>query len=301
MSAKDKKLDIINRLRKSQENEQNEIMLAAENIKNITTGMDVVQVELDKLVEAPKDWNFYSPLSKQKMGELIESILENGLLSPIILWEQEDNYMILAGHNRVKAFRLLYENTKDDKYRKIYAYIKKKNQLSEDEAKSIIIDTNFVQRQLSTAEKTRSIVVKYNQLGRKKRNSEGKNTAAIIADQYGISERMVYNYYKINNLIPEFMESIDNCTISLKAGLKLAAFDSEFQEELYLRHSDKLDNKTISKINIHGEKEEILKMLSNDALTRFVKVSLEIPSYLEKEFKEYVNTWLNERVSRDSK
>ena len=76
--------------------------------------------------------------------------------------------MILAGHNRVRAYSMLYEQTGNEKYKKIFACIKKKNEISEDEARAIIIDTNFVQRQLSTIEKTKSIVIKYNQLGRGK-------------------------------------------------------------------------------------------------------------------------------------
>ena len=103
MSAASRREEIKNRLRMSQQNEDNEIMLTTEKIKNITTGMDIFQLELDKLKAAPKEWNFYVPLNDNKMSELIESIIDNGLLNPIIVWENDNDYMILAGHNRVKA------------------------------------------------------------------------------------------------------------------------------------------------------------------------------------------------------
>ena len=67
------------------ENEDNEIMLTTEKIKNITTGMDIFQLDLDKLKLAPNEWNFYVPLNDNKMSELIESIIDNGLLNPIIV------------------------------------------------------------------------------------------------------------------------------------------------------------------------------------------------------------------------
>lgn len=299
MSTRGKAQDIINRLKKSQESEDTEISLTTENIKNITTGMDVFQIELDKLYEAPSEWNFYSPLSDQKMTELLESIMDNGLLNPIILWEQGDKYMILAGHNRVRAYTMLYEQTKDEKYRKIYAYIKKKNELTEDDAKAIIIDTNFVQRQLSTAEKTKSILIKYRQLGRKKRNSGGKTTAEVIAEQFSITDRMVYNYYKLKDLIPEFSERIDKGSLSMKAGLKLARFDQVFQKRLFEGYNDKLVNKKVMAFAANLSDEEIMEELSTEIEKPSIRVSFDIPIELEAEFRDYVSKWLSKNYAKN--
>lgn len=291
MSAASKSEAIISRLKRSQENEDNEIALTTEKIKNITTGMDIFQLELDKLKAAPNEWNFYTPLNDNKMSELIESIIDNGLLNPIIVWEQDHDYMILSGHNRVKAYSMIYEQTGNEKYKKIYAYIKKKNEINQDEARTIIIDTNFVQRQLSTAEKTKSIVIKYNQLGRKKRNSGGETTAGIIAKQYNLKERQIYNYYKLNNLIPGFMERIDNGTLSIKCGLKLAAIDPALQKNIYNNYNDVIDNNKIKNLNINADKEEIIAQLKNST-NEFVNITVKIPVHLQDEFKIYLDKWL---------
>lgn len=295
MSAVSRSEEIKNRLRLSQENEDNEIMLTTEKIKNITTGMDIFQLELDKLKAAPKEWNFYVPLNDNKMGELIESIIDNGLLNPIIVWETDNNdYMILAGHNRVKAYNLIYEQTKNEKYKKIHAYIKKKDEINEDEARTIIIDTNFVQRQLSTIEKTKSIVIKYNQLGRKKRNSGGESTAETIAKQYNLKERQIYNYYKLNNLIPEFMKRIDNATLSIKSGLKLADIHSDLQKDIYDNYNDVLDNNKVKSLNIKVDREAIITQLESETY-KFVPVTLKVPVELENEFRIYADKWLKEK------
>lgn len=291
MSATSRSEAIKNRLRISQQNDDNEIMLTTEKIKNITTGMDIFQLELDKLTAAPSEWNFYTPLNHNKMSELIESIIDNGLLNPIIVWEQDDNYMILSGHNRVKAYTMIYEQTGDEKYKKIYTYIKKKNEITEDEARTIIIDTNFVQRQLSTAEKTKSIVIKYNQLGRKRRNSGGETTAEVIARQYNLKERQIYNYYKLNNLIPEFMERIDRGTLSIKSGLKLAAIEPAIQKNIYDNYNEVIDNNKIKNLNVNGDKEEIIAQLTNST-DEFVNVTVKIPVHLQDEFKKYIDEWL---------
>lgn len=293
MSTLSRGEEIKNRLRKSQENEDDAIVLTTEKIKNITTGMDVFKIDLDKLEDAPKEWDFYTPLSDYKMGELIESIVDNGLLNPIIVWEQEENYMILAGHNRVKAYKMIYEQTKDEKYKKIYACIKKKDEINEDEARAIIVDTNFVQRQLSTIEKTKSIVIKYNQLGRKKRNSGGKTTSAIIAEQYNLKERQIYNYYKLNNLIPEFMERIDSGTLSIKSGLKIAAIAKELQRYMYNNYNDILNNKKIKDLNISEDRDALTNQLKSP-MKEFVSITVKIPVNLQNEFKKYTQQWLKE-------
>ncbi len=295
MSMLSRREAIKDRLRKSQESESTEIALTTDKIKNITTGMDVFQLHLDKLKEAPSDWNFYVPLNDYKMGELIESIVDNGLLNPIIVWEKEDGYMILAGHNRARAYKMLYEQTHDEKYSKIYAYIKKKNEINEDDARSIIIDTNFVQRQLSTAEKTKSIVIKYNQLGRKRRNSGGQTTAAIIAEQYNLKERQIYNYYKLNNLINEFMFRIDSGSLSIKSGLKLASFENHIQKYLYENFNDILDNKKIKELKVTKD----IEALSNELKTKsneFINVTIKIPLNLEEKFKNHIDKWIKENI-----
>lgn len=72
--------------------------------------------------------------------------------------------MILAGHNRAKAFKYLFEMDNGQKYRKIPALIKKKDEITEEDAWEIIIDTNWVQRSLSAVEKSNAKKEKYGSL-----------------------------------------------------------------------------------------------------------------------------------------
>ena len=101
-------------LAKISENEEK-----SENIVSrfkLETDENTIKVDIDKLENAPKDWNFYRKLPDDKFLELVESIQNKGLLHPIVVWEKEDNYMILSGHNRARAYQKLYEITNDEKY-----------------------------------------------------------------------------------------------------------------------------------------------------------------------------------------
>ena len=126
-----------------------------------TDGVAVTMINIGDLHDAPEQWNFYRPLPEDKFCELIYSIVQNGLLHPIVVWEREDGYMILAGHNRVRAYRALKEVAESTQYDEIPAIIKARNQIDENKAQEIIIDTNWVSRQLTAYEKTNSIIKKY--------------------------------------------------------------------------------------------------------------------------------------------
>lgn len=248
-------------------------------------------IELEKLENAPDEWNFYKKLDDGKMKELVESILENGLLSPIVVWEIEDNkYMILAGHNRVRAYEFLKVYLDD--YDKIPAIVYKKDDLDEDSAKMIIIDSNWVARELSKSEKAKSIFRKFEILGRKEHNGDQKKTRDIIAKEYDMSGRNVDKYKRINNLINEFKEKVDTDILSIDAGARLSVFEPERQQWLYNTFGDILRNSKILAIKSTMDKDEIEFVLSKKENIATIKI--EIPKKQHKMFKEKFSEWIEQ-------
>lgn len=247
----------------------------------------VVSVEVDKLKDAPNNWNFYSKLDDDKFLELVDSINNNSLLHPIVVWQQNQDYMILSGHNRVRAFKKLYEITHDEKYLKIPAIIKKNDEITEDMAKEIIIDTNWIQRQLSTYEKTQSILQKYVKI--KQSKNKGTKTRDVIASHLGITGRMVQNYISLNNLNSGFFEMLDDNLINIKQAIVIAKFEDYIQEEI-LKHKDDLSfniQLLKSALNIKN-KDRVIEILSaNDGLNEeenYIKVTYKIPKDKKSEF-----------------
>lgn len=278
------------------------ILGAGENVDLLTTftvGMDIIAIDIDKLVDAPKDWNFYGDLPIDKMEELVDSIRANGLLVPLIVWEQEDGtYMILSGHNRKNAIVQLLEEYKtyfpvkfeEEKMfyitnekikpvfnlnfiatlvdtKRIHCFVKKINEISEEGARDIIVDTNWVQRILTTMQKANSIIYKYTSIGRKQKakNGEGKNEGIrdIIAAQYKLKGRQVSNYLRLNYLIPEFQEQLQLNNLSIKAGVVLSQFPQDMQNWIYNKYGETLCNKNILHLKKEMTKLEIKKIFSN--------------------------------------
>lgn len=266
------------------------------------SGAYVLQLELELLDAAPQEWNFYKPLAEDKMDELIESIEQKGLLHPIVVWEraaeypEPARYTILSGHNRVEAFRRLYEATGDKKYAVIMAHVKKLHEIDEEQAKEIVIDTNWVSRQLSAYEKSQSIIRKYMILGSKEKKAHAKTLRRdIIAKEYNITGRQVYNYRKLSELIEPFQEMLKNQELGVKAGVKLTYFDADLQQWLYESFGEAVcDNKAINSLRAGMDKDELMNLFNPPAMEVSV-VKVEVPTELKEEFLKMAHKWIRSK------
>lgn len=251
-------------------------------------------IDINKLEPAPDSWNFYKPLPDEKFLELTQSIEKNSLLHPVVLWEREDSYMILSGHNRVKAYKKLYEITKDEKYAKIPAIVKRKDEIDENTAREIIVDTNWIQRQLTTYEKTQSILQKYVKI--KKAKNKGEKTRDLIATELGISGRMVQNYLSLNQLEPKFFTLIDDNIINIKTAVLLSKFSPKIQDEI-LKNYEKIsfDTELIKKAQKFDKIDDIMKILikSKDEKEESITLNLKVPKSKKSEFMKIYKDWLN--------
>ncbi|AHM57457.1 hypothetical protein EAL2_c21760 [Peptoclostridium acidaminophilum DSM 3953] len=263
------------------------------------SGAYVLQLELDLLDKAPLEWNFYRPLDEDKMAELVESIEQKGLLHPIVVWEQEAmypepaRYTILSGHNRVEAFRRLHEATNDPKYAVIMAHVKKPHEIDQEQAKEIVIDTNWVSRQLSAYEKSQSIIRKYMILGSKEKKAHAKGLRRdIIAQEYSITGRQVDNYRKLADLIEPFQEMLRSQDLGVKAGVKLTYFDGDMQQWIYDSFGEAVcDNKVVNAIKAGMSREEF-GALFNPEVGEVSVVKIEVPAELREEFVEMARKWI---------
>lgn len=254
------------------------------HLVSASTGLDSVLVDIDDLYSAPNDWNFYDRLPAGKMQELLESIVSIGLQEPVIVWKKDNSgkYMILSGHNRVHAYKILRDNQDSKKYAKIHAVIKD-NDLTEEEAKEIIVDTNWVQRQLTTIQKARSINFKYRKLKKDSLDKKLKfDINSIIADEYHITSRQLISYKCLSNLTEKAQNAVDNDKLSIKAGVALSKLMPEDQDYIIDNYKISVLNKKYSKIksacnNENGkiDKDKLSSLLNEQELS---SITIKVPS-----------------------
>ncbi len=262
--------------------------------------LPATELPVDSLTESPKQWNFYTPLPDDKMLELIASIQENGLLHPIVVWKRQGQpAMVLSGHNRLDAFRRLYQTTGDAKYSKIPCTLREG--ITEEQAREIIVDSNWVQRSLTPSEKARSISQKYALAGRKARAANGSShssTYDMIAAQYGLSGRQIARYVKLGSLCDELLILLDDGKLSLSAGVRLADC-SPAQQAMA---ADAVQQGGLSA----AQAAHIKAGMSDDAFRALlapkprptekqITLRIDVPAHLKEEFLTMASRWLEER------
>lgn len=262
---------------------------------NQAIGIKLHEINIDLIDDAPEEWNFFDRLNEFKMQELKESILENGLLHAPVVWQKEDKrYTMLSGHNRKNVYQQLFEETQNEKYKKMFCYVKMDKELTEDEARSIIIDTNFVQRQLSHKEKEKSVAAKYDIVGRRKRNSRQEDIATVIGKDLKIKRSQVYTYRSLRGLIAP-LSGIIGDKLTLEAGAKLAKLNKKTQEQLYAKQeeifSDKKISKKILKIDINSKTtyDQLLEQI-NEVEFQY-RYHIDIDKEHVERLKEFLRTW----------
>ncbi len=91
----------------------------------------------------------------ERLDDMVESIREHGILSPLIVWKNSGGYEMLAGHNRQNAGKLAGLT-------EIPVIVKR--DLSEKEAYVYVIETNVMQRgfaELLPSEKAAVLAERY--------------------------------------------------------------------------------------------------------------------------------------------
>lgn len=175
----------------------------------------------------------FKVIEDASLKALAKSIKENGLIQPVIVRPLFDGfYEILAGHRRTRACKLNGE-------KEISAII---IEVDDELANRIMIATNFLQRECHLAsEIARSYLIRYTDLKRKKGlkeensprgNFDGK-IEEMMEKEFSASKTNVYRYLRLNNLIPELLDELDDKKLNIKIAVELSYLDEKSQRIVY--------------------------------------------------------------------
>lgn len=235
------------------EDEDNQEVAKYEKEENITATL----IEDSKLEDYPNQpFKLYD---KEKRNEMIESIRINGIMQPLIVRPIDNGkYQILAGHNRRSCAREL-GITK-------YPCIIKKN-LTDDEAKIYLIDTNLCTRdKISPMERARAYKIKYDTY--KKRNINTSMFEEIKKDNEGAlntlikeektSAGSIQRYLRLMYLVPSLQDLVDKGKISLTVGEKLSFLPNEEQKFVaeIIKDNIKINDGMAQKIRKESERNK---------------------------------------------
>lgn len=265
-----------------------------------------------ELDPAPSEWNHYKPLSDDLFEDLRDSIESHGILHPVVVWQQHDSsYMILSGHNRIRAVESLFEEERSDG--KVKCVVFPFHSLTKHRAMDIIYDGN-IQRSLSFLERAQTIVGKLRL---------HKNDYEEVSKQCNMSVRSIKSHVNIlKNVQSELIDLVDKGVLPLRECIRISSMSKESQKALYnIYHSFDLSselflllikqlkepylispediytqyNKTI--VDLEQSKEA---MASTDNSTVSITVSVDVPQHfaktVEKEIQQIVDAYVKKQI-----
>ena len=262
-------------------NDESDFIIEDEEIEN----NKIVMINEKNLENYPNQP--FSLYEGDKKKEMIESIKLNGIMQPLIVRPLSNGkYQILAGHNRRMCAKEIGIN-------ELPCIIK--NNLSEDEAKIYLIDTNLCTRDnISPIEKAKAYRIKYDTYKKRKIQTsvieeikrDNNGLRAELAREEKTSNGTIQRYLRLTYLISELQELIEQGKLSINLGEKISFIPNEEQKilnEMILNKEIKLNEKLIRKIRNtlaikkldkpgqHLSKEEIIDVIGDKS-----KIKLDI-------------------------
>ena len=187
-------------------------------MKNITI------IPVNKL--RPFDGHPYKIKDDDEMNALIDSIQENGILSPVIVRpiENTNEYEVISGHRRLHAAE---KAGITEVPALIYA-------LDRDSAAIAVVDSNLHREHILPSEKAFAYKLKRDAL-----SCQGKRTD-LTSDQVGPkltaneisdsdSATQVKRYIRLTHLVPQLLDCMDEGKMAFSVGVELSYLNDDFQ------------------------------------------------------------------------
>ena len=174
----------------------------------------------------------FKVLLDESMDELVESIKQSGVLSPIVARPHKDGgYEILSGHRRVKACEIAGIT-------EVPVVIK---DLDDDTATILLVDSNLQRENILPSEKAYAYQMKLEAMKRKAGRPSLENLSQIgtnfrsdeiLANQTGESRNQIQRYIRLTNLIDPILDMVDDKEIALNAAVELSYLGSKEQSDV---------------------------------------------------------------------
>lgn len=279
-----------------------------------------VMIPIDKLHPFPD--HPYKVVDNEEMDRLVNSILEHGILTPILarpIENTDGELEILSGHRRCHAAKRAF----------LSAVPTIVCALTRDEAAILVVDSNLHRERLLPSEKAKAYKLKFDALKHQGRydyvfdddtsgqvvpKPDDRRTSALIGEAMGESYKTVDRYIRLTELIPDLMSLVDSGRIAFSVGVELSYLNEEQQHEISL-DAEVLERTPSYSQAVRMHKEHNLGTLTIERMQEIMnedkpnqkehlslpmeRISKYIPKgYTPKQAQEYVESVLEQAYKR---
>ena len=187
---------------------------------------DIPISEIDEFPDHP-----FKVLMDEDMEQLVESVKRNGVMTPATVRLKEDGrYELISGHRRKKACELAGLET-------IKCEVK---DLTRDEAIIIMVESNLQRSVILPSEKAFAYKMRLEAMDRQgKRNDltscpmgNKLTSASEVAKDVGDSERQIFRFIRLTELVPEILQMVDERQIAFRPAVEISHLAEEQQYTL---------------------------------------------------------------------
>ena len=170
----------------------------------------------------------------EDMDQLVQSIKERGIITPVTLRPKEDGrYEIVSGHRRKKACELAGFDAVKAEVR----------EMTRDEAIILMVESNLQRSVILPSEKAFSYKMRLEAMNRQGQRTDltcspegnklpGVKSSTVMAEEVGESKNTIFRYIRLTELIPELLDLVDEGRIAFRPAVELSYLQKEEQRAL---------------------------------------------------------------------
>ena len=168
----------------------------------------------------------------EDMIQLVESVKEQGVITPATVRQKEDGrYELISGHRRKRACELAgFEALRCEVV-----------DLDRDAATVLMVESNYQRSQILPSEKAFAYKMRLEamnrQAGRPRKENptpvvsdlDGQRTNEILGNEVGESREQIRRYIRLTSLVPELLDLVDEGKIKMRPAVELSYLDEDNQ------------------------------------------------------------------------
>ena len=175
----------------------------------------------------PFENNPFQSVDEKEYDELRDSIINFGIITPLIVNKSDDGYEIISGHRR-------WQIAKELKLDVVPVYVR---DFSKEEAVINFVDCNLGREKILPSEKARAYKMKHDAM--KKQGARTDLTSSQVGTKFRSDEKLaetmpdsrmqIQRYIRLNNLQPALLEMVDEKRIAFIPAVELSYLTEEEQ------------------------------------------------------------------------
>lgn len=208
-------------------------LTSIDELLGVVNEESAMEIEIDKIKSFAG--HPFKVIDDEKMQDLIESISESGVLTPVLIRpDQNVGYEMISGHRRMHAAQKAGLIT-------IPAIVR---EMTDDEAVIAMVDANIQREELLPSEKAFAYKMKLAAMkrqgcrhdltsGQNDQKLSGSVSRDILADQVGESSKQIQRYIRLTELIPDLLELVDKKRLNFTIAVDISYIPQDVQKWIY--------------------------------------------------------------------